>query len=95
MSKDHFYACQISCILTLSQTTNLSRFQAESVWDNNFKSDGNGKQFSKWVENTVVKGEIARLRAISPFHHSVFKDFSCRHVKTRISMMTELITTMT
>ena len=29
--------------------------------DNNFKFDENGKKFSKQVENTVGKGEIAHL----------------------------------
>ena len=28
--------------------------------DDNFKFDVNGKKLSKWVENTVGKGEIAR-----------------------------------
>ena len=28
--------------------------------DNNFKFDENSRKFSKWVENTVGKGEIAR-----------------------------------
>ena len=28
--------------------------------DDNFKLDENGIRFSKWVENTVGKGEIAR-----------------------------------
>ena len=32
--------------------------------DDNFKCDENGRKLSKWVENTVGKGEIA---AISPF----------------------------
>ena len=27
--------------------------------DDNFKFDENGRQLSKWVENTVGKGEIA------------------------------------
>ena len=27
---------------------------------NNFKFDGSGRKLSKWVENTVGKGEIAR-----------------------------------
>ena len=41
--------------------------------DNNFKFDENGRQFFKWVENTVAKGEIAHYeRAISSFF-SVFK----------------------
>ena len=29
--------------------------------DNNFKCDENGRKFSEWVENTVEKGEIARI----------------------------------
>ena len=40
--------------------------------DNNFKLEGNGRKFSKRVENTVEKAEICLLRAISPFP-SVFK----------------------
>ena len=28
--------------------------------DDNFKFDATGRKFSKWVENTVGKGEIAR-----------------------------------
>ena len=28
--------------------------------DNNFKFDENGRKLSKWVENTMGKGEIAR-----------------------------------
>ena len=47
--------------LTLSQTTNFRLFQTQSVSaDDNCKLDENGKKFSKWVENTVGKGEIAR-----------------------------------
>ena len=45
-------------LLTLSQTTNFRLFQTER--DANFKFDENGRKFSKWVENTVGKGEIAR-----------------------------------
>ena len=44
--------------ITLSQTTNLRLFQIERV--SNFKFDINGTKFSKWVENTAAKGEIAR-----------------------------------
>ena len=29
--------------------------------DDNFKFDENGRKFSKWVENTVERGEIARI----------------------------------
>ena len=30
--------------------------------DDNFKFDENGRKLSKWVENTVGKGEIARYK---------------------------------
>ena len=45
--------------LTLSQTTNFRLFQTEFA-DDNSKLDNNGRKFSKGVENTVGKGEIAR-----------------------------------
>ena len=40
--------------------------------DDNFEYDENGRKFSKWVENTVRKGEIAHQE---PFllSHSVFR----------------------
>ena len=37
--------------------------------DDNFKFYQNGREFSKWMENTVGKGEIARFS----FSYSVFK----------------------
>ena len=40
--------------------------------DDNFTFDENGRKFSKWLENTVGKGEIARL-----------KDLFCRRIKAR------------
>ena len=40
--------------LTLSQTKDV-----RELADDNFKFDENGRKFSKWVENTVGKGEIA------------------------------------
>ena len=40
--------------------TNFRLFQTERVCSFNFKFDENGRKFSKWVENTVGKGEIAR-----------------------------------
>ena len=40
--------------------------------DDNFKFDKKGSKLSKWVENNVGKGEIARYENFS-FSHSVFK----------------------
>ena len=51
--------------------------------DYNFKSDENGRKFSKWVENTVGKRRNCSLRAISPFPTVFSKDLNCRNVKTR------------
>ena len=35
--------------------------------DDNFMFDENARKFSKWVENTVGKGEIALIEAFFPF----------------------------
>ena len=51
--------------------------------DDNFNFDENGREFSKWVENTVGKGEIARYEKFSPFPTVFLKDLYCRQVKTR------------
>ena len=37
----------------------LDSSKLKAFADNNFKFDENDKKFSKWVENTVGKGEIA------------------------------------
>ena len=48
-------------LLTLSQTANFRLFQTEKKFaDDNFKFEENDINFSKRVENTVGKGEIAR-----------------------------------
>ena len=40
--------------------TNFRLFQTERVCRRQFQIDENGRKLSKWVENTVGKGEIAR-----------------------------------
>ena len=47
-------------VLTLSQTTILHYSKSKEFADDNFKFDENNKKFSKHVENTEGKGEIAR-----------------------------------
>ena len=37
----------------------LDSSKLEEFADSNFKFNKNGRKFSKWVENTVGKGEIA------------------------------------
>ena len=49
-------------LLTLSKTTNFRLFQTERVADDNLMFHKNGRKFSKRIENTVGKGEIARYK---------------------------------
>ena len=53
------YLCMFMIVLILSQTSNFRHIQTE-IKSDNFEFDENGRKFSKWVENTVGKGEIAR-----------------------------------
>ena len=53
-------------LLTLSQTTNFRLFQTERVYRRH-EFDENGRKFSKHVENTVGKGEIARYEQLLLF----------------------------
>ena len=50
--------------------------------DDNFKFDEIGKK-SKWVENTVGKGEIACYEQFLFFPTEFSEDLFCTHVKTR------------
>ena len=43
--------------------------------DDNFKFDENGRKISKWVENTVGKGEIARYEQFLLFPQCFQKAF--------------------
>ena len=51
--------------LTLSQTTNFRLFQTYTV----YKYDERSRMFSKRVENTVGKGEIAHCQQFLLFPH--------------------------
>ena len=50
--------------------------------DNNFRFNENCRKFSKWVENTVGKGEIARYEQFL-FFPLFSKDLYCKHVNSR------------
>ena len=54
--------------------------------DDNLKSYENGRKFSKRVENTVGKREIARQEQFLIFPTAFSKDLYCRHLKTRASL---------
>ena len=62
--------------IALSQTTNLDSSKLKEFADDSLELDENSRKFSKQVENTVGKGEIARPSVFS-------KDLYCRHVKNR------------
>ena len=61
----------------------LDSSNLKELTDNNFELDENGRKFSKLVENTVGKGEIAHYELISPFPVVFSKDLYYRHVKIR------------
>ena len=53
-------SCNCNQGLTHYQTTNFRLFQTERICRRQYQFDENGRKLSKWVENTVGKGEIAR-----------------------------------
>ena len=56
----------------ISRRQILDTSKLKEFADDNFKFDKNGRKLSKWVENTVGKGEIACYEQFLLFH-SVFK----------------------
>ena len=67
-----------ACIISILDSSKLKVFA-----DDNFEFDRNGGKFSKRLENTEGKGEIARYEQMSPFPTVFSKVLYCRHVKTR------------
>ena len=70
---------QLVEFFTKQQTLDFTK--SKELAENDFKFNKIGSKFSKWVENTVGKGEIAESRTISPFPTVFSKDLYCRHVK--------------
>ena len=64
-------------ILAFPRQQILDSSKMKELADDNFKFDENGRKLSKWVENTVGKGEIAHFPSVFSM------DLYCRHVKTR------------
>ena len=73
----------INLDLTLSQTTNLDSSKLRKFADDSFKFGENGRKFSKWVENTVGKGEIAHYEQFRLFSQSFKRLVLQTHKKTR------------
>ena len=69
--------------LTLPKRQILDPSKLKKIADDSFIFNENGKTFSKRIENTEGKGEIA-LDEQFPFFPKVFsKILNCRQVKTR------------
>ena len=62
----HIVHCP-SVFLTKRQILKSSKLKESA--DDNSKFDENGRKFSKWVENTVGKGEIAHYEQFLLFSH--------------------------
>ena len=77
----HTRNCYTKCDEPFPKRQILDPSKLEEFTDNNFQFDENGRKFSKQLENTVVKGEIAHEQFLL---FQVFsKDLYCRDVKTR------------
>ena len=56
--------------------TLLDSYKVKEFADDNFKFEENDRKFSKWVENTVGKGEIARYEQFLLFPQCFQKTFT-------------------
>ena len=65
--------------LTVPQMTNFRLFQTQTIGNDHFKLDENGRKFFKQIENNVGKGEIA--------HNEQFLLFQLCFLKTWIADM--------
>ena len=68
--------------LTFPKRQILDSSKLTEFSDGNSRFDENGRKFSKRVENTVGKGEIARYEQFS-FSHSVFKRLALKTRKNK------------
>ena len=54
-------------LLLITRRQILDSSKMKEFADDNFKFDKNGRKLSKWVENTVGKGEMAHYEQFLPF----------------------------
>ena len=81
MKNTEYSSLHVSEPFPNQQILNSSKLQEFA--DDNFKSNENGRKFSKWLENTVEKRRNCSLRAISPIPPAFSKDLYCRRIKSR------------
>ena len=55
-----WWSFEAKCFVPFPKQQILDSSKLKEFADNNFKFDENGRKFSKWIENAVGKGEIAR-----------------------------------
>ena len=60
-------SCESNCCSPITKQQILDRSKLKQSADDNFKFHENSRKFSKWVENTVGKGEIARYEQFLVF----------------------------
>ena len=60
VSSNYFSLTKFSNLKPITRQQILDSPKLKEFADDNFKFDKKGRKLSKWVENTVGKGEIAR-----------------------------------
>ena len=77
-------ACLLKLLFKTFPNDKFYSFKLKEFVGDNFKFDENGRKFSKMVENTMGKGEIACYEQFLLFPVFFFsKELYCRHVKIR------------
>ena len=71
--------CSQLLLLTFPNRQILDSSKLKAFADDNFKIDENGREFSKFVENTVRTGEIARYEQFLLFPHCFQKFCTATH----------------
>ena len=72
----HLCGCILVVDKPFSKRQILDSSRPKEFADDNFNSDENGRKFSKRVENTVGKGEIARYEQFLLFPQCFQKNFT-------------------
>ena len=73
----------VICIEPFPKQQILDSSKMEEFADDNFEFNENGRKFSKRVENTEGKGEIACYKQFLLFPQCFQKDLYCRHVQNQ------------
>ena len=80
-SNNYFYVSKCFNPFPIDEILDSSKLNEFA--DNNFELDENWRRFSKRVENTVRKEEIACYEQFLLSPQCFSKDLFCRHMKTR------------